>query len=168
MESILVGGSKGVLPPAGCAAAGLFRLTPGLRISVSLANLTLLCVSNVDKALARNPSTLLDAILFVAAAAIIPADVAECCLERIQVFYACFGGLGITTKSDEPCFEVVHTLPDLRTGGIRIISRRLVDQILLKQSGPLGRRVLKRRKNLVSLREVERISPLAIAAPIFA
>jgi hypothetical protein len=85
------------------------------------------------------------------ATAVILADAAESGFEGIEVFYACFGCLGIISKLSEPCFEVVHTLPDLRTGGIRIIRRRLVDQILLKQSGPLGRRVLKRREDLVSL-----------------
>src|SRR5262249_43828909 len=79
-------------------------------------------------------SPLLDAILFVAAAAIILADVAV--LEGLKVFYACFGGLRFASKFSEPCFEVV---PDFRTRGIRIIRRRLVHQILLKQSGPLGR-----------------------------
>jgi len=39
--------------------------------------------------------------VFVAAAASILADVAERCFERIQVFYACFGGLGITTRASQ-------------------------------------------------------------------
>jgi hypothetical protein len=58
-------------------------------------------------------SAVLDAILFVAAAAIILADVAERCLERIQVFYACFGGLGITTQFGEPCFDILFQISGL-------------------------------------------------------
>jgi transposase len=97
-----------------------------------------------------------DAILFMAAAAIISANVAKCYFERFQVFYACVSRFRVAAKFSEACFEIVHTLPDFRTGAIRIIRRRLVDQIFLKQGRPLGRRILKRCENLASLCEIER------------
>src|SRR5262249_36701148 len=103
----------------------------------------------------------------MAATAVILADGAESGFEGIEVFYACFGCLRIISKLSEPRFEVAHTLPDLRTGSIRIIRRRLVDQILLEQSGPLGRCVLKCRKNLVSLCKIERSLALGHGGPDF-
>src|SRR5262249_44594681 len=92
-----------------------------------LGHLTLLCVSNVDKSLVRKPSALFDAILFVAAAAIILANVAERRLEGIYVLHARVGGLRIAAKLGKPCFEVVHVLPDFRTGAVWIIRGRLVN-----------------------------------------
>ena len=68
----------------------------------------------------------------MAAAAIILADVTERLLEGFEVLHACAGGLRIAAKLREACLEVVHVLPDFRTGGVRIIRRRLVDRMLLE------------------------------------
>src|ERR1700732_4532818 len=78
-------------------------------------------------------SAFLDAILFVAAAAIVFADVAEGGLEAVEVGDFGGGALGVGAELGESCCEVVNVLPDLRIGrgfpaGLRVIreQRRLL------------------------------------------
>jgi hypothetical protein len=65
------------------------------------------------------------------------ADVAECCLEGLKIFYACFGGLRVASKFSEPCGASNQrqnsqwTLP---------LSRNLLLSIAPKIFEPIGRR----------------------------
>ena len=70
-----------------------------------------------------------EAEFVMAAAAIVLPDVAEGSFEGTKVLHARPGCLGITAKLGEPCFKVIHVLPDFWTGAVGIVCRRLVDRI---------------------------------------
>src|SRR5208283_3204388 len=66
-------------------------------------------------------SALLETILFVAAAAIVLADVTERRLEGLQVLHRGVGRLGVGAEFGESRFEVLQVLPDVGTGAVGII-----------------------------------------------
>src|ERR1700733_13498079 len=80
-------------------------------------------------------STLLEAIILMASAAIVLADTPKCRLESIEILDVRTSRLGIGAQSFESRFEVSGVLPDLRAGAIRIIGGRLVVRIRGKQGG---------------------------------
>src|ERR1700722_1109768 len=97
-------------------------------------------------------SAFLDPIFFVAAAAVILADGAEGGLEAVEVGDLGERVLGISAKLGEADFDVVHVFPDfgIGRGGAAGLG------ILGEQRRNLGGRLLKSRKNLARLVEIER------------
>ena len=97
-------------------------------------------------------SALLDAVDLVASAAIVLTDIAEGCLEAIEVRHRGAGRFGIFAELDELGFEVGHVLPDLRVGGGIATGLRSIRE----QRRHLRRRVLERHENLLRRGEIER------------
>src|SRR4029079_7855916 len=96
-------------------------------------------------------SAFLDAIFFVAAGAIILADVAESRLEGIEVRHAVEGRLGVGAELDQPRLEVFDVLPDFRLG--RGVAAGL--GIVRKQGRRLRRRIFERTEHLARLGEIK-------------
>ena len=118
----------------------------------------------------QSRSALLGAILLVAGAAIVLADIAEGQLETIKVLHRGGGRLRIFAKLDEPGLEVGHIFPDLGCGA-EIVSFRGIRLRLGAESGNSAGIFAAASSNVAKILWTAAmsngLSPLIMAAPIF-
>src|SRR5580692_5562393 len=92
-------------------------------------------------------SALLEAIILMAGAAVVLADIAERRLEAVHVLDAGGRGFGVLAEFDEPRLEVGHVFPNF-WAGVELVAGIAVFGIVGVKARHLRRRVLELRKRL--------------------
>src|ERR1700728_1495730 len=104
-------------------------------------------------------SALLEAIVLMAGAAVVLADVAERRLEAVHIRHAGGRGFGVVAEFDEPRFEVRHVLPNF-WAGVELVAGIAVFGIVGVKARHLRRRLLELRKRLGHRRLIVRLVAL--------
>src|ERR1700692_4673456 len=92
-------------------------------------------------------SALLEAIVLMARAAIVLADIAQRRLEAVHILDAGGRGFGVLAEFDEPRLEVRHVFPNFRAG-VELVAGVAVFGVVGIKARHLRRRVLELRKRL--------------------
>src|ERR1700688_2787462 len=103
-------------------------------------------------------SALLEAVVLVASATIVLADVAERGLEAVGVLHAGVGLFRIFAELGELGLEVGHVFPNLGTG-VEFVGGVAALGAVGKQRRHLRRRILECRKHLMHRRRIKRLLP---------